>query len=281
MTNHNPSYKPSPYERMGRKDYKLANALNWNDMMSDEMKAKTLMYQNKYGFSTASADGSPTHNNQADAFKHAFMSAVLVLRNGGGFSKASGDLHEYVNILQKADPAESNMDLWNNGVGRSIALNLVRNLKKQGIDPYSMGEKQLEDWVAESVSSYMQQGKLITDPKDKRKYNSTKFFQIENKKREPIPNLVYTLEKVKKLTQNEFHLDSPAIMAQGRIGYPTEEQAKKLVSEGKLDYVHPHDGFGTQISVTSGGKVWVEPYTRADGTEVDGYYRSKPNGLFA
>lgn len=50
---------------------------------SEQLYAKTKFYQKQYGFSLKSLDGD-THNNEADAFKHAFGAADIALKTTSG-----------------------------------------------------------------------------------------------------------------------------------------------------------------------------------------------------
>lgn len=48
--------------------------------------------------------------------------------------------------------------------------------------------------------------------------------------------------------------------------------AKKRVVRSDLSWNEEQGGRGTPQEVNRMGKVWVEPYTRADGTRVKGHY---------
>ena len=39
----------------------------------------------------------------------------------------------------------------------------------------------------------------------------------------------------------------------------------------------PTNGYLQREAMTGGAVVYVDSYTRSDGTEVKGYYRSRPN----
>ena len=78
---------------------------------------KTKEYQKKYGFDIG--DGNSTHNNEADAFKHAYMQWVLGYYFGNDIAKKLGDMHE--KETPNAPSGETNMDKWNNAIGREIA----------------------------------------------------------------------------------------------------------------------------------------------------------------
>lgn len=69
-------------------------------------------------------------------------------------------------------------------------------------------------------------------------------------------NKIFTQEEIDSMPEEEKHKNKSAIFYQKQtIGIPTEEQAKK--------------------TVTKGGMVFVNGYTRSDGTEVKSYYRSR------
>ena len=71
-------------------------------------------------------------------------------------------------------------------------------------------------------------------------------------------NRIFTREDIGEMSQEEFDKNEKAIMAQLKDmnGLPTNEDMRR--------------------ETLSGGVVYVNPYTRSDGTEVKGYYRSRP-----
>ena len=67
---------------------------------------------------------------------------------------------------------------------------------------------------------------------------------------------IFSREVISQMTGDEYTSSEPAIMAQLRsIGIPYESDLELA-------------------SISGGGVVYVKPYTRSDGTEVRGYYRS-------
>ena len=67
--------------------------------------------------------------------------------------------------------------------------------------------------------------------------------------------LFYTREQIDKMTTDEYLKNEKAIDFQLKtIGIPSQVQANQAIQ--------------------SGGMIYVQAYTRADGTEVKGYYRS-------
>lgn len=135
--------------------------------------AQTKKYQKKYGFEI----GTGAHdawNNEADAFKHTFMSADMALKTNAGISKYKGDEHEIEgrnNMRQSS--GEENMDRWNNAEGRKIAQKIAKEIKNPFVlKAYALSGR-LEDRIAEEVMQKMKKGDLITHPNDKRKYTET------------------------------------------------------------------------------------------------------------
>ena len=76
----------------------------------DEMVRKTWEYQKKFGFETSPRQGHEFWNNEADAFKHAFGSADMVL-NMGYLGSFIGGLHH--ELKQKTILMESG--IWTLG----------------------------------------------------------------------------------------------------------------------------------------------------------------------
>lgn len=63
--------------------------------------------------------GLDTHNDERDAFRHAYWSFTVTREFGPAEAKAFGDAHE-VSVPNK--PEERLMDLYNNQVGRELAV---------------------------------------------------------------------------------------------------------------------------------------------------------------
>ena len=72
-------------------------------------------------------------------------------------------------------------------------------------------------------------------------------------------NHIYTREEVGSMSKKEFAEHEKEIDAQTRAFKGTMPTNKDLELEAK----------------TGGGVIYVNSYTRSDGTEVKGYYRSK------
>lgn len=206
---------------------------------------KTAQYQKLYGFDIGTGKNS-TWNNEADAFKHTFMQAILTINYNNILSKIIGDLHEIngkINYGQSKD--EENMDKWNNRVGRLIG----KEIKKEYKDKLnSMSEKEIDDIIAQKVMQRMRMGKLITTPSDKRKYTGFASNIPEDK--------IFTAEEIGNLSTDDFEELEDKINEQVKsFGIPTNEQANKALKDGSL--------------------IWVDDYKRDDGTQVSGYYRRK------
>jgi len=80
--------------------------------------AKGILYSRKYNTSDAIEPGDP-HNNADDAFRHALWSYEMTNAIGAEQAKKFGDAHERV---PDNDPSEMAMDLYNNHIGRQLAL---------------------------------------------------------------------------------------------------------------------------------------------------------------
>ena len=111
----------------------------------------TYKYQKIHGFKIGTGKEA-THNNEADAFKHAFMQAYLMIVHPNHPAKLYGDYHEYIEGMNY-DRRENNMDLWNNSIGREI----VHDLKCYLGDRYKKYSKEeLLDMAAELICDRIQ-----------------------------------------------------------------------------------------------------------------------------
>jgi len=205
--------------------------------------------QKKYGFDMTQKEGaySNTHNNEADAFKHAYMSWFLSYWWSDKTSKNLGDMHE--DETPNAPYGERNMDLWNNAMGREIAYDMKRQL---GDDYDLLGEEWVNQTAKRKIWEKMQRGELITNTNDKRRYENLELELLNEKDR------VYSDGEFKNFDEKVQALKMSKYMdyiVDNNWEAPTEKNLNKKVQSGEL--------------------IYVENYVRSDGTKVHGYYRRR------
>lgn len=133
---------------------------------------ETGKYQKQYGFEIGSGEHA-MWNNEADAFKHTFMQAQLGLIFGKHTAKFLGDWHEKDGRTKMGQSyGEENMDKWNNEHGREIAREIIREHGALAGNPFNLPK--MNDTIAKKVMERMNEGKLITNPNDTRKYHEKK-----------------------------------------------------------------------------------------------------------
>lgn len=239
------------------------------DEFKNEMYEKTKYYQKKYGFKIGNGKYD-TWNNEADAFKHAYMQAVAQFNWGGFISGFGGYYHEIEGLKNNQPIAEANMDLWNNEIGREIGQNIRKFTRGKLKSEYP--KEVIENMIAEEIIRRMKNGDLITNPKDSRSYlnKKLKIYEIKNLikkfenftgyaanlKNKILKDKIFTSEEIGNMSNDEFEDCEEFIDNQLKsFGIPNKFQADQEVKAGNL--------------------IWVNPYIREDGTEVSGYYRRK------
>ncbi|MBR1907564.1 hypothetical protein IJ818_01355 [bacterium] len=231
---------------------------------------KQKKYQKIYGFEIGTGEHD-TWNNEADAFKHAYMQAIAQFDFGSVTSNIGGYYHEFEGLLKNQSKEEANMDLWNNEIGREIGRNIKKFVMGKRKSEYP--KEKIEDMIAEEIVKRMKNGELITNPKDNRSYINKKLGVYEiNKLRKQfktftgyasdiqdnIPtNKIFTAEEIGNLSTNDFI------------------KFEKYIDNQLENYGIPRN-FEAEEKVKSGDLIWVNSYIRDDGTEVKGYYRCKP-----
>lgn len=97
----------------------------------------------------------------------------------------------------------------------------------------------------------MKAGQLITNPNDTRKYIPNKRNNITGQAApiDYIDKYIFSPEEIGKMSLEEFQANEEEIMNQYEQGL-----------------IKPRD---------VRGNIYVNSYTRSDGTQVSGYYRSK------
>ena len=122
---------------------KYKNREDFNKYIHNE----TFKYQRQYGFEMGTGEHA-TWNNEADAFKHAYMQAVLSIGYGNAASAVAGYKHEIEG--KETIPGERNMDLWNNKIGREV----VEDMKHDYGDTWKyMTEDMKKDLAAEIIQN--------------------------------------------------------------------------------------------------------------------------------
>ena len=90
--------------------------------------ADTKHYQKIYKFKLNNLKGHDTWNCEADAFKHAYGSALIALKFSNSISILIGLTHEIDGHFHNQPLNEENMDMWNNYVGREVAREIRREI---------------------------------------------------------------------------------------------------------------------------------------------------------
>lgn len=109
---------------------------------------------------TINASARGFHNNDVDAFRHAYVSGVFTQEYGEAAANIFGRLNEFwISDLysNSKDPRSLNMDLWNNAVGRK----------------YGKKSKSRES-LLKKLHKALEAGELIVDLADSRSYRGAK-----------------------------------------------------------------------------------------------------------
>lgn len=269
---------------------------------TNEMLNDTLKYQKQYGFDIG--EDNVAWNNEADAFRHTYMQSVLAQRYGMPSTKAVSYFHEKLGNLHNQDPRESNMDLWNNRQGQQIFY----EIKREYPNFKSLPENQQKDIIAKKVVQRMRNGQLITGLEDTRKYrDSNKLPFIPTRGSGGVKNNGVPLgfatdidieELAKQLGLQSFSFDIPQqklstfsnytnpltgnnrIFTREDVGAMTPAEFARHEKEidaqiESMGGVMPTNDELQREAMTGSGVVYVNSYTRSDGTQVKGYYRSK------
>lgn len=214
-----------------------------------------------------------------------------------------------MNTTPNNPQGEWNMDSWNNQQGREIA----REIQKEYGDKFMhLPQQQRDDIIAGKIMYRMRNGQLITNPNDQRKYKGFIENFVNDLKNIQETNLPFTPTRGIGGVQNngvplgfaaDIELNSivqPQQDQSGLFGYTnpltgnnrifTREDVGAMSSDEFAKYEKeidaqiksmggsmPTNGYLQREAMTGGAVVYVDSYTRSDGTEVKGYYRSRPN----
>lgn len=214
----------------------MTNNLDFNNKLSElANEAYKFAKQKNFNFDTI-------HNGDVDAFRHLYSSAMLTIEYGKFADSFFGDLYELAN---KNPSKEKIMDFYNNQVGQEIGEKLSKNIKSLKFN----NNDELKTYIAYEVEQAIKNKKAITSLSDKRIIKT-----LENMPDHPLR--IYTREEIDKMSTSEFSKNEKNIFKQLKnYGIPRNIEAEEKVKTGDL--------------------IYVNSYTRDDGTEVSGYYRRK------
>jgi len=155
------------------------------------------------------------------------MQAELVYKSGGIElpAKILGNYHEFIEGNKIQPEGEKNMDLWNNYIGRQIATEVLKELKSEHLGEIK-NQKEFEDKVAEKIYQKMQNGELITNPNDTRKYEDL-IKGNPTGGASKMEERAFTRQEIGKMTPNEFRANESLIM---------EQLGKGQILDESLDY---------------------------------------------
>lgn len=211
----------------------------------DKMTKKAYEYVKKYNLDVTK--GTMGWNDEADAFRHAFMQASITTNSNEEIANVLGDGNEILgDVVHNQDPKEKNMDLWNNQIGRQVGEEVKKELEGQNYT-----KQELEDRIAEKIIERMDNGDLITNPfSDDRSFEQlqkeTESYNQENESQNPTLtgrveyNQPFTREDIAKMSPEEFSKNEDKIMSQMANGeiqnkkYNTQDYQKYTEKEGKI-----------------------------------------------
>ena len=121
-------------------------------------------------------NGNFGQDDETDAFRHAFASSDISIRNAELLANAGGLANEIFDALVMEQTNErQNMDLYNNSVGRDIAKEIK---KEYGSNIHkNINDDTLNDLIAEKIYKKMKSNQMITEIDETNPSHYTKNLQ--------------------------------------------------------------------------------------------------------
>ena len=240
--------------------------------------SNTKYYQKKYGFQMNPMKGHDTWNVEADGFKHTFGSAYLALKYNSFISDLAGIRHERKNPNNPKN--EENMDLHNNKIGRQVALEIKSECKNWN----KLSQRELNDIIATKVWQKMNEGKVILTPSGRTKLLNPPSPSVYKEQMKVISK--YKDSKSSSPTGFATNIDESLLNLENRVFYdkeinPNETNDKEVLNKVIGQYfdngkrIPSKEELNQQVA--SGDLIYVQDYSRSDGTKVSGYYRTHKN----
>ena len=304
----------SNFLRQNKDAYNFYKSKELQKEFNDKLVQKTGYYQKKFGFETNPRKGHEFWNVEADAFKHTFGSAEMYIKYGAGWSTLFDIGHEYqtphnpqgewnmdswnnhqgreiareiqkeygdnfmkLSQQQRDDIIASKvMDRMRN---RQLITNPNDKRKYTGVtENFVNGIKRIQETdlpftPTKGIGGVQNDGKPLgfaadIDTEQLAKMLGIQLPELQSKQDSGLfgytnpltgSNHIYTREEVGSMSSDEFAKHEKEIDAQLKAFNGTMPSNSDLQRE----------------SISGGGVVYVHPYTRSDGTEVRGYYRSR------
>jgi hypothetical protein len=129
------------------------------------------------------------HNNDVDAFRHAYVSGAFTIKYNNLAANILGQLNELKGNLKDQPKEEENMDLWNNKVGREYGEKASSRKKLAELLKSALKNKELIE--------------TIDQKKDSRQYQE----DLSEEKSKVDPNKSVIVLSEKDTGRNEWFLD--------------------------------------------------------------------------
>ncbi len=216
------------------------------------------------GFETHTPIGAdPYIDNQYDAFKHAYASAVFTDKFGDLGSKIGMDSHEFFGPINT--PQQTNMDKFNNNVGRE-EYHRWKEAKDNGLTDIP-----LEKWIYDRVN----EGKTINDPYSPDETRQWSESSIWDKIKDVFNDLVNSADKYRPPVRYDpltIDLDGDGLETVGTSAGILFDPTGSGVKTG-TGWVKPDDGF---LVLDKNGNGLID-----NGRELFGDSTIKSNGQLA
>lgn len=223
----------------------------------------------RWAEATAKASGLPGyHNGPGDAYRHILWVAETARTTGTLAGWAQGEANELKGVL--SNPAdETAMDRHNNN---QIALRIARAAKsREDIERLTQAEIAAAHWRggtgADGTARWLDQFRWGHPEDAAPPANWPPKWADEDSLR---------VERLLTLPVEEWDEHSVRLVVASRI-YHNANDAKHAEAQAKVqDWLHADEARRANILRTTFGPVTVDPYTRGDGTKVEGHTRSAP-----
>ncbi len=141
---------------------KFSDLIDFGQLYKD-----TAAYCNDKNSSTitdnSTAKDGRNQDDAVDAFRHAYTSALWAYKIGDSIAEVLGLGREAGALWNSVTRKGSNMDLYNNRVGRQIGEEVKDALKDK-----NPTDKEIKDTIAKKIMEAHEKGDLISNPKDAR-----------------------------------------------------------------------------------------------------------------
>ena len=215
--------------------------LKFEDYTKERLEDDVWGFQRYFKFNQSNTYG---HNDELDAFRTGYKQAFISYFYGEKVAEKLSEAESSIDTeFNNETLRETSMKMWNGRVGREVAQKITKQTKGKNYT-----KEQIKAAIAYEIGQNIYNGKMMTSLSDTRKYDEFEDVYFDK-------------------SDEENNVQNPKAVLEGSVKQDEYIDKRNTVNNT------PQEQQVEYVKTPCVGTVNVPPYTRKDGTEVDGYTR--------